>query len=62
MMPKCPKCGNDLLSTGSGPGWMNEEQWDSVKAGDYFCENSVHGLVYFRERDLVKVEPHHNHD
>ena len=48
---KCFDCGKALESTGSGPGWMNSEQWDAEKAGDYFspCENATHknGNCYF---------------
>lgn len=37
-MVVCPRCFRTLESTGSGPEWMNSEQWDAAKAGDYFTE------------------------
>ena len=47
----CPKCSKKLEWTGNGPGWMNEEQWDASKAGDYFaaCDQASHpnGNCYF---------------
>ena len=33
----CPSCGGNLKRV-TGPGWMNDDQWDEVKAGDYVCE------------------------
>jgi hypothetical protein len=69
MTPKlCPQCGGSLKWVGRGPGWMNADQWDAVKAGDYYCTTcppdpavNVH-YKYFDEADLVVVEPHHNED
>jgi hypothetical protein len=56
----CPAgCGASLISV-TGPGWMNEEQFDSVKLGDYFCDNPLcagerheNGRVYWRKRQLA---------
>lgn len=59
----CPLCGKELDWVGDGPEWMNEYQWDAVKAGDYYieCENPNHrnGNCYFWERDggLYRPEP-----
>lgn len=36
-MKRCPSCGG-LLKPVPPSNWMNAEQWDAVKAGDYFCE------------------------
>lgn len=58
-MKRCFDCGKELESTGSGPGWMNAEQWDASKAGDYFakCENAHHpnGNCYFNETASVET-------
>jgi len=61
---RCFDCGKALESTGDGPGWMNAEQWDASKAGDYFakCDRARHpnGNCYFRDgacTDLKRVEP-----
>lgn len=48
---RCFDCGKVLSWTGSGPAMLNREQWDAIKAGDYFarCENATHpnGNCYF---------------
>lgn len=50
---KCFDCGKTLEWVGSGPGWMNSDQWDATKAGDYFakCSKATHanGNCYFNE-------------
>lgn len=66
-MNTCPQCGGRLISTGHGPGWMNEEQWDAVKAGDYYCmvctdPDTESGHKYFWKSDLVVIVPGHNED
>lgn len=33
----CPRCDRPLKRVPK-PSWMNSDQWDAVKAGDYFCE------------------------
>lgn len=52
---RCPECGKALEWTGSGPEWMNSEQWDASKAGDYFvrCDKAAHpnGNCYFWKQD-----------
>lgn len=55
----CPKCGGELHAV-SGPAWMNREQWDASKAGDYYCTkcvdaNTRSGCAYFSEADLGRV-------
>jgi len=64
MTKKCFDCGKTLEWVGSGPGWMNRDQWDATKAGDYFaaCENATHknGNCYFNDTDglqTLKVKP-----
>jgi hypothetical protein len=57
----CPKCAKPLEWVGRGPDWMNSEQWDASKAGDYFapCADASHpnGNCYFRESDLTAPAP-----
>ncbi len=54
-MNKCFDCGKTLKSTGNGPDWMNSEQWDASRAGDYFapCDKANHpnGNCYFNDYD-----------
>ena len=54
-MRKCFDCGKTLGWTGPGPGWMNSEQWDAEKAGDYFapCDKATNpnGNCYFWDYD-----------
>lgn len=54
---RCPGCGGDVKSTGSGPSWMNSDQWDLVKAGDYHCSGSCPnpGLKYFSRDDVERA-------
>jgi hypothetical protein len=37
--PQCPWCQRELEWVGPGPFYLNEEQWASLKAGDYFVES-----------------------
>lgn len=34
---RCPGCGGKVEAVPPSK-WMNSDQWDAVKAGDYFCE------------------------
>lgn len=56
-MKRCFDCGKELKSTGSGPEWMNSEQWDASKAGDYYaaCNAATHpnGNCYFNATRTV---------
>ena len=51
--PTCPQCGSDLDSVEqSPPRFLNREQFDAVKKGDWFCVH--HGEnVYFWDRDVL---------
>lgn len=59
--PKCPGCGRDLKSVPT-PAWMNEDQFDAVKPGDYFCETCPSNdrgqrpLCYWWRREIDKAE------
>lgn len=33
----CPQCGKPLNRV-PGSSWMNDDQYEAVKAGDWFCE------------------------
>lgn len=58
-MKMCFDCKCELESTGDGPGWMNSDQWDASKAGDYFrmCDKARHpnGNCYFWDTPNVPV-------
>lgn len=34
----CPYCGSVLRKVTYPGGYLNAEQWESIRAGDYFCE------------------------
>jgi hypothetical protein len=57
-MKKCPKCGKELVEiTYPFNSMLNEEQFDAVKAGDYYCEKCQastlpNGCSYFWESEL----------
>ena len=61
---RCPQCrGTVMLVTQGEYAWMNRDQFDAVKAGDYYCEscppndraeNGKH--CYWWERELVAAE------
>ena len=64
MTKKCFDCGKSLEWVGRGPGWMNSEQWDETKAGEYFaaCDRATHtnGNCYFDDPSdipVLKVKP-----
>jgi hypothetical protein len=64
MIKTCFDCGKVLKWVGSGPGWMNSDQWDETKAGDYFapCAKASHknGNCYFKDSPtlpVLKVKP-----
>jgi hypothetical protein len=60
---RCPDCGAPLGHV-KGSGWLNSDQFDSVKAGDFYCtgtckgDRGQSGLKYFWRREL----PHHHGD
>lgn len=43
---RCFDCNKELTWTGNGPGWMNEEQWEASKAGDFYADCNG-GRCYF---------------
>lgn len=56
----CPDCGAALERVPSHR-YLNDDQWDAVKAGDFFCSGScadattVSGKKYWRYRHLAQV-------
>ena len=61
----CPKCGGKLnLVTQSSKSPLNEEQFDSIKAGDYYCDKcegdrgkkTRHRYYWKRELEIAVVE------
>ena len=35
---KCPQCGGDLQPVRYPGGYLNRDQWESIRAGDWLCE------------------------
>jgi hypothetical protein len=56
---RCFDCGKILKWVGPGPSWMNNDQWDAEKAGDYFapCNLASHpnGNCYFDDTQRVST-------
>lgn len=60
MTKRCPSCGGSLKIVEQTRFFLNSEQWDSTKAGDYYCDKcpesagkagkSKAGYAYFWER------------
>lgn len=64
----CPLCGKPLKPVRFPGGYLNREQWESVRAGDWYCDNcpsevTKSGHSYFWESDfkeptaLSKTDP-----
>lgn len=61
---KCPDCGRDLiLVTQNSNSCLSSEQFEAVKAGDYYCEHctgnrGTKGYKYFwiKELEAIKAE------
>jgi len=60
MDPNCPDCGTKLEKVVYDSSYLlNFDQWDSIKAGDYYCpgeckgDRGKSGLRYFWERALT---------
>lgn len=58
---KCPTCCSPIERVPQSI-WMNAEQWESVKAGDYFCKEcpdngrGASGLCYWFESEIMAAE------
>lgn len=59
---KCPKCKSELKCVTNPCGSMlNDEQFDAIKAGDYYCDSchgnrSDSGFRYFWKKELSTLE------
>jgi len=51
---KCPTCGEPMNPVRNHNGYLNSDQFDSVKAGDWFCKRHEAEVVYVWEHDLPK--------
>ena len=56
-MPECPLCKKPLQRVTNTGGWMNSDQFDAVRAGDWFCECSSNGrgnatYAYFWDKEV----------
>jgi hypothetical protein len=62
--PVCPKCGRELERVRQSPtSPLNAEQFDAVKAGDWYCSvcpgngRGHASFCYFWDSEIVKLEP-----
>lgn len=49
----CPSCGESMRPVRNTSGYLNDDQFDAVKAGDFFCKRHEE-IVYAWESDLPK--------
>jgi hypothetical protein len=56
---RCPQCGESLNAvTNNGP--LNDDQFDAIKAGDWYCERCEDGSIrngkkHWRDKDLEVI-------
>lgn len=61
--PLCPTCGCALFKVRNESSYLNDDQFDAVKAGDWFCHTCVgkearSGFKYWWNRELkIKASP-----
>ena len=61
--PPCPLCQQPLKRVTQGPySPLNSDQFDAVKAGDWFCECSSNSrghapYAYFWSREVLVIAP-----
>jgi hypothetical protein len=65
-MTPCPVCGGPLERVTYSVGYLNRDQWESTRAGDWCCESCPEtvgsagrartGYAYFWDRDVVTPE------
>lgn len=59
---KCPNCSKPLKEVPRHSKWLNDDQYEASKAGDWFCENCPDngrgnsGLCYFWDREVEASE------
>lgn len=60
-MKTCPQCNAELKRVPRS-NWLNDEQYEAVKAGDWFCETcpdnwrGQSGLCYFWDSEIEAHE------
>jgi len=60
---RCPQCGTDLLEVKQSNGMLNDEQFDAVKAGDWYCtkcpsnDRGKTTLCYWWQREVLVDDP-----
>lgn len=59
---KCPQCGGELERVRYPGGYLNRDQWESGKAGDWFCHtcppngrSAGNNYCYWQDKEVVKV-------
>lgn len=55
----CPTCGETLIAVRYS-GYLNEDQWDAIKGGDWYCNTCtdpsiVNGKKHWHDRELQTV-------
>jgi hypothetical protein len=59
--PRCPDCKRALQEVRYPGGYLNEDQWSSIRAGDWFCEDCParpgQHYRYFWRRDFPAPSP-----
>lgn len=59
---KCPQCDGPLVRVVQGSGYLNRDQFDAVKAGDWYCTRcpdngrGQSGLCYWSDNEVVKPD------
>jgi hypothetical protein len=57
--PVCPECGTELRAVTNDGGYLNDDQFDSVRAGDWYCfrcpgnGRGRSGYRYYWDREVV---------
>lgn len=51
---RCPNCQEPMNPVRNTSGYLNSDQFDAVKAGDWFCKRHDEATVYVWEHDLPK--------
>lgn len=50
----CPSCGEQMRRVRNMSGYLNDDQFDAVKIGDWFCKRHDVEVVYVWDKDLAK--------
>lgn len=62
--PKCPECAAPLHTVRYPGGYLNADQWSSIRAGDFYCNSSAPhkcepngGIAYFWKHEVGPSAP-----